>query len=181
MEDFMKRLFTIAAAVAVLFAANSSYAFKADGFYIALGLSPSSSSIEVDPAAAVETEQTYTNLKLGWGMPSGLYLGVALGISSGDLITGHTGVTFGYMASNGFQILGTYFLTPKFELDSSGTEFDEGSGIGVELNQVFDITGSFGAGFGIVYETFETTQADGVDQDVSWQYMYPQIVLAGSF
>lgn len=104
-----------------------------------------------------ESTEIFYNLKLGYKMASGLYLGGVYdvetddaGVASNDGDRTSYGATIGYIADGGFNAMFSYLLNSKNEL--GGTNY-EGSGYIVDIGYSFSL-GSWGVGPVLQYRKF---------------------------
>ena len=103
----------------------------------------------------------YIDVRLGYVMPSGLYLGGIYDLMNRtDFTTERKRSSYGAslgMVYNGFVLIGSYLISSEFET-SSGTTLKSGSGLQVDLGYLFNVTGSFFAGPQLVYRSITYTK-----------------------
>ena len=114
------------------------------------------------------------DLRLGYIMPMGLYLGGMYSIQSGivanrvgigtdDDRSGHLiGPTIGYYSMMGFYLLGTYHITGKTRAENSGAhvEYTGAKGPQVDVGWVFPLASSFAIGPQVTYTSIEYSEVD---------------------
>ncbi|MDX9731094.1 MAG: hypothetical protein RBT63_04930 [Bdellovibrionales bacterium] len=167
----MKKLALILATVLCLTPALSQA--KDSGF--SLGLSALRFSNEHEgPGFGGSSEATVTllNLKAGYTLASGLYVGGIYDMrtdESGGAKTDRSGygVSVGFHRA-GWFIDGSYFISSTIEAPG-GIKFEDGSGFGVDLGRNFDISSNVYLGLQVSYRSFEYKKLAGVDQTNKWK------------
>lgn len=148
------------AVIAVLVVVTAFYAaptFASIAFTPTLShISTSTSDANSTPESKENEATTYIDLRLGYLMPGGFYLGGIYGIDSGtgrsesttttdtDRSASRLGASVGFVMG-GFNLLGHYFLTAQESDKRSSTvtdKYTEGSGMQLDIGWSFPLTGT---------------------------------------
>ena len=114
---------------------------------------------------------TELNVKAGYIMGSGLYLGGIYDSRADETTTGTTttksqrtsyGATIGYHNS-GWFIDGSYFLSSTYK-PSSGSDYTSGSGFGIDLGHNWDLTANIYLGLQLAYKSITYTKHGTVSE-----------------
>ncbi|MCB0342242.1 MAG: hypothetical protein H6626_04760 [Pseudobdellovibrionaceae bacterium] len=157
----MKKLLHISAlalTVAIMgFTAEQSEAYM--GFHFNPAFNYQQQATSGDWGSADSNTLEYS-LKLGYGLPSGLYLGAIMDGHSNtvnDQPVGPTGygVSIGYH-SGGFFLQAHYFLSATYQTGASNDY--SGTGIGVDFGYYFMVASNFALGPQLDYRTWTYTE-----------------------
>lgn len=189
----MKQVLVIAAMTVL---GSSAFARGgAGGVYLGLNLGLSDDTTTITNSG-VDTESknpdTRYDLNLGYLWAGGLYVGAAMDtLAYGDTLKtsqSAMGVSVGYMAANGFRIIGHYYLSGSTSnVSADGDKFAETTGLGVDIGYLNMLSSSFGLGVELAYRSMsykKYTNASGVDIDtltMKSAYYSPRIILAFMF
>lgn len=166
----MRKLLFILTALCFSTVAQAQFIFSPGIHYT------SSTVTQQFPTGDVEskTDGMAIDLRLGYIMPMGLYLGGMYSIQSGvvanrlsigtddDRSGSLIGPTIGYYSMMGFYLLGTYHITGKTRAENSGShiEYSGGKGPQVDMGWVFPLASSFAIGPQLTYTSIEYSEVD---------------------
>lgn len=111
-----------------------------------------------DDGAKSEAKNSIYDIKLGYLTGSGLYLGGLYSIRnvSGTSTTDGKamGGSLGYVAANGFFLMGHYIASAEFG------DFKEGTGLQGDFGYITNVTGAFVVGVELSYRSIEYKKSD---------------------
>jgi hypothetical protein len=163
---FAKAAIVVALGLSLPSFANAMGGTGGGGFMIGASIMKLDTSTDGPNLGSNNTTRTLLDAKIGYAMPSGLYVGGIYNSrtdennGSKDERTGY-GATVGYHM-NGWYIDGSYFISSTYKL-SGGTELSGGSGYGADLGHNFDIATNVYLGVQLSYKSFTYTKTQTVD------------------
>jgi hypothetical protein len=174
--------------IMVLFLGSVSLAAGENGVLVGLGLLKFDQETEGPQIGDNKTSNTYYDLKIGYLVGDGLYLGGIYSVHNEDSGGAEWkrslyGVTVGYHNS-GWYLDGSYFIDGQ--LDGGAIEFKKASGIGVDSGYRSLVSSNFFLGVQGSYKnfTFKEYTASGttvvVDNKVKSE-LYPMLTLGVIF
>jgi hypothetical protein len=194
-EDLMKKTLISLLVVATVAFSSISYAKGDGGTFLGLTLDLGNSKVtqKVNNGTTSETttESLAYDIQSGYVFPMGLYLGLVYEASSTSVKTpteskttdGGTGVSLGYRRG-GFLLDAHYFLS--FENKSGTSSWSKGSGIGVDIGYMYNLSGGFYLGTKLAYRSIEMTElkvsnTTTPNSNLKYNTLSPQIFLAFMF
>lgn len=182
-------------ALTVLLLSTSAWAKGGgSGTYLGMNLDYRTNNAKSTTASTTtESKSSSMNydLMLGYVMSSGLYVGAVYnGIGDTDAAgtdpkTTALGASVGYMPGNGFQLVAHYFLSAQQKSSAPDTTLT-GTGMGVDIGYLFQVSGSFNLGAILAYRTVDYTKVEVSGTEVtgskiSGTSMGPKFVFAFMF
>lgn len=184
----MRAKIVLLAITAVFFAgsyAQAGIVFSPNVYYA------TSDSKDANSNTTTKSSETNFDLRAGFLMPMGVYLGGIYSMTSAKTDTnGATdkdegtkmGASVGYM-TGGFSLIAHYFLSAEKKLtasDGSSIKFKSGSGFGFDIGYHWMVAGNFGLGPELSYSsityTKRTLTSGAVSTDVTKNYELAEIM-----
>jgi hypothetical protein len=181
-KQSLKIVTKISVALAMLVGSNSLAAESGAGVTLFPSFFYSSSTDEL--TTKTETNNLFLNLRLGYTMSSGLYLGGIYEMENSESKTTSTakseqsayGASVGYVSN--FYVIGSYFLSAEIKGSGGITSYTTGTGFGADLGYTF-MMGKWGFGPELSYKsiTYEKTKAaNGRETTLSKKYTSSDII-----
>ena len=132
-------------------------------------------SEEGPSGSETERTETYYDIRLGYGMTTGLYFG---GIYSGmtheindvEFTRSSYGASIGYV-SDGWFLMGHYFIKSEYEVGSNA-KYTDGSGFQADVGYWFKAFSQLSIGPQITYRTlsYEKLESGGASVDAEYEH-----------
>ncbi len=171
MEEIMKKLLMV---LALVLGTSVSHAASGGGSGFGVGVSYFMYNLTLDGdnfAAPSESKNSVMDIKLGYLMSNGLYLGALSSSASsnngtGALTGGGLAAALGYHM-NGFMVDLNYFLSGTQDYTST-TKYTSGSGIGLDFGYNHMLSSSFYLGVELSYKSlsFAKSEVSGTETTV---------------
>jgi hypothetical protein len=161
-----------------------------DGFQVGVNVSYETQKMEQGGSTATESKEMNSDVKLGYQMPSGLYLGLiyvndATESSQKTSLNGY-GPSVGY-SSDVWFIHAHSILSSEFDpIVGDSSKYTKGSGLQIDLGYLFPFGASFRMGFELSHRTLEfkaltTSSVDDTTFNLIQNELRPKICLAWMF